>query len=152
MGDPFQERPIPRSILFAGTSLVVFAILAVALARLTDVGITSTPTANPVASVEIVFDPRPDGSVIIREATSGAVLATRTSGQRSFLLGMLRGIEHERSRFQVPEDTPYVLTRWSDGRFTMTDDSTGLMLESRAFGADNANELKTIYEAALEAR
>ena len=58
-------------------------------------------------------------------------------GTNGFLRGVLRGLAQERLRQDAGAATPFVLTRWSDGRLSLTDPVTGRSVYLEAFGPSN---------------
>ena len=64
-----------------------------------------------------------------------AVLAPGTNG---FARGVLRGLARERRRSDIGMEPPFRLARWSDGRLTLEDPTTGRRIELGAFGPTNA--------------
>ena len=59
----------------------------------------------------------------------------------------LRGLAHERLRSGIGEATPFLLTRWSDGRMSLDDATTGRSVALDAFGQTNAEAFAKLFVA-----
>lgn len=136
MGDPFQDRSLPRGALAGAAGLVVIALSGAAYGRLTGQSATAPPAASVVASRSLRFADRADGAVVVTEAGGGPV-AVVAPGTNGFLRGVLRGLAQERLRQDAGAATPFVLTRWSDGRLSLTDPVTRRSIYLEAFGPSN---------------
>ena len=54
-----------------------------------------------------------------------------------FIRGTMRGILRERMLHEVDRNGPVKITQWADGALTLTDPSTGRILELGSFGHTN---------------
>lgn len=151
MSDPFEGRPFPRVVLIGAAALIGFAILAVAMVRLTGVGVTSYPLAPVVEARELVFRDLPDGKTLAIIPGAGAerdalvaALETATDG---FVLGVLRTTKRERKLRGIPFEAPYLLAVREDGRLVFIDPQTGNEIDVRAFGPTNWQSFVTLLRA-----
>jgi len=136
MSDPFEDRSLPRGALAGAAGLVVLALAGAAYGRLSGQSVTAAPSAAVVQSRDLLFTDRADGAVVITEATGGLVQVV-APGTNGFLRGVLRGLAQERLRQDAGAETPFVLTRWSDGRVSLTDPVTDRHVYLEAFGPSN---------------
>ncbi|MDC7784585.1 photosynthetic complex assembly protein PuhC [Rhodoplanes sp. TEM] len=136
------RRPFPRGPLLGAAALLVFVLVAVGVSR----GVGTVPTGAPpdpaaavaVAMRDLRFVDRPDGTVAVVDAADGRTVGALASGQDNFIRGTLRGFARERRRQDIGVELPFRLTRWTDGRLSLDDPSTGRHVELSAFGVTNA--------------
>ena len=99
-----SNAPFPRGILAVAGTIIAVSIGTAAVGRLTGVA-NSAPTAAPIASRELLFRDRPNGTVAVFDASHTAapieVIAPETNG---FLRATMRGLAQQRLR-QVPTGT-----------------------------------------------
>jgi putative photosynthetic complex assembly protein len=118
-----------------------------ALGSIGRVGRTELPVTAPVASYELRFDVQRDGSVAVAFADGrpATVLGNREDG---FVRGVLHSVGRERRRAGVPADAPLRLTRYVDGRLSLSDPPTGLYVDLAVFGPTNAESFARLWRAA----
>ena len=80
---------MPRRVLQAIGIVLLGTLIAVAAVRLSGTRIT-VPDEAAVAVRELRFEDRPDGSVVVIDATTKSVIHTMT-GENGFFRGALRG-------------------------------------------------------------
>ncbi|HEY8125524.1 MAG TPA: photosynthetic complex assembly protein PuhC [Methylocystis sp.] len=136
---------VPRPILRGAGLLIVFALLATGLARFTGVGAVHMPAQNSVESLALLFEDRNDGSIIVRDASDGALFYTVQPGAYGFIRSTMRGLARERRRSGLDASTPFALTRWSDGTVSLEDSATGRRVNLDAFGPDNARAFAQLF-------
>jgi putative photosynthetic complex assembly protein len=95
--------------------------------------------AEVVASRTIVFRDGQAGEILVYDQGAAAPFATLDRKQNSFIANMVRLLASERTRRGAggPE-TPFTLTKWSNGRLALSDPATGETVEIAAFGHTNA--------------
>ncbi|MFP4062895.1 MAG: photosynthetic complex assembly protein PuhC [Halochromatium sp.] len=147
MSDPFEGRPFPRGVLIGAAVLIGFAILAVAMVRLTGMGGAEVPYAPVLEARELVFEDLGDGVTMValpgpQGADRDAVVGLLKSGEHGFAMGMMRGMVRGRQARDLPLDAPYQLALLEDGRLVFRDPSVGTEIDLRAFGPTN---LATLY-------
>ncbi|MDP3068596.1 MAG: photosynthetic complex assembly protein PuhC [Methylocystis sp.] len=136
---------VPRPILRGAGVLILFALLATGLTRLTGVGAVHMPLRNAVESLPLLFEDRIDGSVAVRDARDGALFYVVQPGAYGFIRSTLRGLARERRRSGLDATTPFGLTRWSDGTVSLEDSATGRRVNLDAFGPDNARAFAQLF-------
>jgi putative photosynthetic complex assembly protein len=132
-----RHPPVPRGPLLAIGALLLATVLGAGSARLGGLGALRVPEAPAVQVRELRFDDRADGSVAIRDAGSGRVVATVAPGSGGFLRGTMRGLVRERKRQGLGDDLPFRLAGHADGRLLLEDPATGRLIDIGSFGPTN---------------
>lgn len=145
MSDPFEDRSLPRGALAAAAGLVVIALAGAAFGRFNGHS-TQAPTAQAVESRQLRFADRADGAVVITEG-DGSLVSVVAPGTNGFLRGVLRGLAQERMRRDEGDATPFELTRWSDGRLSLTDPVTDRHVYLEAFGPSNVAPFAALLDS-----
>lgn len=128
----------PRAPLFALAGLVLASLVAVSAVRLTGHGAVVVADAPPVATRSFRFEDRPDGSIVVLDASARHVIDTVAPGTNGFLRGTMRGLARERKRAGISPELPFVMTGRSDGKLTLADPATGRRVDLGSFGPTNA--------------
>ena len=128
----------PRAPLFALGALVLASVVMVAAVRFTGVGVVHTPDAAPVAMREFRFEDRPDGSIVVLDASGTQLVDTVAPGTNGFLRGTMRGMARERMRQGVSPALPFRMVGRADGKLTLEDPGTGRRVDLGSFGPTNA--------------
>lgn len=134
----FTDGPFPRAPLFGAAALLGVVLLAVALVRVTGVGMSHVPDAAPVEVREFRFADRSDGGIDVIDARSGSRVTTVEPGTNGFLRSTLRGLARERKRQGISAAPPFRLLGRADGRLTLEDPATGRRVDLESFGPTNA--------------
>ncbi|MDR7101560.1 photosynthetic complex assembly protein PuhC [Croceicoccus sp. BE223] len=141
-----HANTVPGAALVAAAALVGFALAMTATVKLGWLDREAVPAVAraqadvaPVATRTLRFSDRADGSVLITDAATGAVVSTVPPGgeQGGFIRGVLRGLARERHMNGVGQVPPFRLTMWQDGSLTLIDEGTGRSVELGGFGSDN---------------
>lgn len=152
MAQMAQEQPIPRGILLGAASLVVLTILAAFLARVGDVGSVRTTLAPATETVELRFADMPDGSVQVINAADASKTRVLHPGTNGFVRVVLRGLARDRRAYNVGSEPPFRLSRLTDGRVVLQDQSTGRMVALGAFGATNEAAFTQLFDLGRKER
>jgi putative photosynthetic complex assembly protein len=128
----------PRAPLFALGALVLASVVTVAAVRLTGIGVVRVPDAAPVAMREFRFEDRPDGSIVVLDASGQQLIDTVAPGTNGFLRGTMRGLARERMRQGVSPALPFRMIGRADGKLTLEDPGTGRRVDLGSFGPTNA--------------
>lgn len=136
---------LPRGTVVVAGAMVVFALAATAMVRITGTPPAASPVAfraeariAPVASRVLRFRDRADGAVVIDDVTTGREAAVVAAGEKTgFIRGVMRGLARDRHMRGIGEAPPFTLTAWRDGELSLTDNATGRSIELTAFGATN---------------
>ena len=142
----------PRAPLFALGALVAASIVAVAAVRLTGVGFVHVPVAPTVVVREFRFEDRPDGSIVVLDASGQYLIHTVAPASNGFLRGTMRGLARERKRQGVSPELPFRMLGRADGRLTLEDPGTGRRVDLGSFGPSNAVVFAQLMAAPAAAR
>ncbi|KQO67512.1 hypothetical protein ASG51_15270 [Methylobacterium sp. Leaf465] len=122
----------------AGVGLLLgFVVVAVTVGRVESIGLTRMEPARPVQSLALRVDDAADGSITLRDAEHGDLVATVRPGADNFIRATLRGFAQGRLRAGLPRDVPFRLTRFDDGSLRLDDALTGRSVDFGAFGPSN---------------
>jgi putative photosynthetic complex assembly protein len=83
------------------------------------------------------FTDEADGSVIVRNATTGATLDVIVPGEDAFIRAVMRGFVRDRKMRKIGVEVPFNLSLYPNKRLTMSDPTTGKEIDLRAFGPTN---------------
>lgn len=134
---PAANGSPPRWSLIAIGLLVLATLTIAGLARQTGIGATGVPESPTVAQVDLRFEDRDDGSVVVRDGT-GRVLATLAVSAEGFIRGAMRSLTRQRAIVGVGQDQSFRLERRENGRLSLSDPATGGRIELDAFGPSNS--------------
>jgi putative photosynthetic complex assembly protein len=152
---PTSNSP-PLTALLAIAALLGATLLLVATARLPS-GAAATPQPLSRESVAVDaeaalrFEDRADGAVVILRAVDATVVAVLQPGTHGFVRGVMRGFARDRRSRGLHSGPPFLLTRWADGRLTLSDTATGRSIDLLAFGATQTASFVAILGAASAA-
>lgn len=96
------------------------------------------PPARVLIQRDLVFSLPEDGSVEARDPQSGVLVARVAPSDRSFVQGMIHGLQVMRRIRHVDPAAPLRIAALSDGRLTLSDSETGTVVDLEGFGPDNA--------------
>jgi len=135
----------------ADRTKIPFAVLALGAALVLGCGAArwshyATPPAaqNIIATVTLTFTDAPDGSVLVRNAASGALIETVPPRGGGFLRSTMRVMATMRAADHLGPEKPFTLTAMAGNRLALQDNATGQTLELEAFGPSNAAEFATL--------
>jgi putative photosynthetic complex assembly protein len=136
-----HSQTVPGGALIGAALLVATSIAAAALMRPhTEVSAANVAqSATAVESRRLHFVDRADGAVLVLDAANRSVVDVVAPGGDGFVRGLMRGMARERRLRGLGAQTPFTLTRWSDGRLTLDDPATGRWVALNAFGATNVD-------------
>jgi putative photosynthetic complex assembly protein len=126
-----------RSLVVGVGLLLGFVVAAVTVGRVESIGLTRMEPARPVQSLALRVDDAADGSITLRDAEHGDLVATVRPGADNFIRATLRGFAQGRLRAGLPRDVPFRLTRFDDGSLRLDDALTGRSVDFGAFGPSN---------------
>jgi len=138
MSDPFVNHPFPRAALIGAGVLIALSIGMAAMGRYANIGTTRMPGATVVQQRQVQFDDQSDGGIAVYDSQARQRIALLAPGTNGFLRGVLRGLVRERRRSDIGAQAPFVLTRWSDGRLSITDPAIDRQINLEVFGPTNA--------------
>ncbi len=142
----------PRWFLIGVSALLLTSLAAASLAQLTGVGASRVMETQVTASVDIRFDPQPDGSMLVRRASDGAALELLPSDGGGFMRGVARSLLRQRQLSNADKSLPFTLSQREDRRFFIRDPELGSKMELDGFGPTNTLSVARILEAGLAAK
>jgi putative photosynthetic complex assembly protein len=92
---------------------------------------------QPAVERQLRFADSADGHVLVTDAVSGRQIASIGREGSGFIRGVMRGLARERRQHKHGEAAPFRLSSWPDGALTLTDDTTGRVIELGSFGPTN---------------
>ncbi|GJD51621.1 hypothetical protein OPKNFCMD_4376 [Methylobacterium crusticola] len=143
---PEHTTPVPRTQVLRAGGLLVFALAAVAVGRVGDVGVTRLPEARAVESLDMTVADRADGAIAISDARDGRLVATVAPGTDGFVRATLRVLAQGRLREGFSREPPFRLTRWDNGTLSLDDTASGRRISLEAFGPTNAGAFARLLE------
>jgi putative photosynthetic complex assembly protein len=132
-------------IPFAVLGLGLAVILGCGAARWSGYAVQPAPQ-KILASVSLSFADAPDGAVLVRNATTGALIETVPPRGGGFLRSTMRVMATEREADHLGPAAPFTLTAMDGNRLALTDTATTQTLELEAFGPANAAEFAAILQ------
>jgi putative photosynthetic complex assembly protein len=133
----FGAASMPRGALLGAAALVAITMLLATTSKLSGVGQTQMAESTPFAVRDLRFGDAADGAVVVTAWPDGAIVEVLPPGTNGFARGVLRGMARERHSREIDSTPPFRLTRWTDGRLSLDDPSTGRRIELDAFGPTN---------------
>lgn len=145
---PRDPHAIPQAPLFAAAGLALACVLGVGAVSsgLIDLPAPAERDAAAAQSRDVRFVDLDDGGVRVVPAGPGRDVVI-APGEGAFIRGLARTLTRDRQMRGLGPETPFRLTRWSDGRLTMTDLATGKTLAVDGFGADNRRAFVDLLSA-----
>ncbi len=138
MSNPSRDHPfLPRKAIYAVAALIGFSLVAVTAARIAGLPTRDAETSPIVQSLDLRFEDRRDGAVMVYDATDGSLVSELPPATNGFIRGVLRSLVRERRSHDQGADAPFRVARHQDGRLTLEDLATGRSIELRAFGPTN---------------
>lgn len=131
-------RTLPALPLGALAALVLVSLLGVASVRLSGISAQQQADAPTVALRHLHFEDVADGSLAVRDASTGALLNHIAAGTHGFVRSTVRGLARERLRQGLGATQPFELHARADGRLTLVDPATGRRIDLESFGTSNA--------------
>lgn len=148
MASAHRANDVPRGALIAAGVMIALSISAAGVTRLVGGYVVDPPPARPAESRSLRFEDQPNHGIAVYDADTGVLVASLDPGTHGFVRGMLRGLSRDRLVHRVGPEVPFILTRWSDGRHSITDPAIGSVLHLAAYGFGNVQEFASLLEAA----
>jgi putative photosynthetic complex assembly protein len=132
-----KVKPFPPGVLWGAATLILFTITLAATARLTGNTLTDVNPSPPAKVLDLTFADRNDGAITVFDAKRQQVVDVLAPGTSGFVRNVMRSMARERRMHGQGADTPFQMTRWTDGRLTIDDPITGRHVDLGAFGSMN---------------
>jgi putative photosynthetic complex assembly protein len=150
--DRAEPQGFPLLPLAGAGVLVIASILIAASARIWDVGTTRLTYTEPASTQELRFEDRADGSIAVLAADDGRIIELIEPGTKGFVRMVMRGLARDRQAAGIGSQPPFTLTRWADGRLSISDPTTARRIELTGFGADNVNAFAGFLPSGRDAK
>lgn len=137
MSEAAHDLNVPRGALIGAAVILLLAIAAGALARLTGIGYSHMTPPAMAESLDLNFEDRADGAIMVYRAADHSLLRALQPGESGFVRVVMRGLARERQLAGIGAEPPFQLARYINGQYTLTDPSTNKVIDLGAFGADN---------------
>ena len=95
------------------------------------------PDAPATQIKQLRFEDRADGSIAVVDYQTKQQVDV-IIGEAGFVRGALRTLAQERKRREISSEPPFELIARQDGRLTLSDPSTGRMIDLESFGVINS--------------
>jgi putative photosynthetic complex assembly protein len=138
---------LPKPLLLGAAALIGFSFLAAATAHYSGVGRQQLPEAQSVETLRLSFEDQDDGSILVRNAATGAAIYSVAPGTNGFIRATLRGLARERRRSGLDAATPFLLGTSDEGVIWLEDPATGRRIGLNAFGPTNAGAFAEFFAA-----
>jgi putative photosynthetic complex assembly protein len=149
MQERAHQQSVPTGALWGAGALVLASLLLVGIARISGYRPARPLDSAVVASIDLRFEDRSDGAVLVYRGGDALVYIVKP-GTNGFVRGVLRGLVRERRADHIGPTPPFRLTRWSDGRLSLDDPSTGRHVDLEVFGPANAGAFAEIFIASSD--
>jgi putative photosynthetic complex assembly protein len=132
-----DKEKFPTIALYAAGVIIAIAIGAAAFSRYqarqnpVDPAVMQEPVA---ASIDLHFYDQADGSVAVKEAQTGRLVATLGNGEDAFIRAVIRGYVRDRRIRKLDDKAPFRLYRLVDTRLVIEDTATHRRVNLRGFG------------------
>ena len=138
MGQP-QTNIFERLPMLA-TALALAAIVAViGLARAYGVRPdVSLPRQQALAERQLKFEDGAQGSVIVRDAKTDALIHSFASGEGTFVRAALRALVNDRKKKGISTEDDFRLELHAGSQLFLVDEASGRTLSLNAFGPSNS--------------
>ena len=146
-----RKTGVPRGALLGAAGVIAVALVSAATAQLTGFTASPEPDSTRVESITLRFEDRPNGGIAILSAKDGSIIEVLPPQSNGFIRGALRGLVRERKQEDLGNAAPFTLTRWTDGRLSLTDTATDQRIYLDAFGRTNRNAFAEILAKGSDA-
>ena len=125
--------------MWAALGLITFSIAVAASARGELVNEQQRRIEQP-AQVErlLRFEDRDDGAIVVIDHASGQVSTVLEANGHGFIRGVMRSMFRRRMLDTVGREHPFRLASEANGLLTLSDPTTGQVIDLQAFGSSNA--------------
>jgi putative photosynthetic complex assembly protein len=145
-------RPRQASPLLIPAVIVTALVAVILFIRLHGPPASLAPEGQALASIDLFFEDRADGAVVVRDAATGRVVRELEPGTNGFIRATLRGLVRERRLGEIGAERPFRVARWPDGRLTLGDMATGRVVDLLAFGQTQVEAFQSLLDAGGDRR
>ena len=139
-----EKEVIPIRLVQAVGALLLFTLLMVGYAKLSNMPLIGTPKETLVVNqTTLEFVKQSNGSVSIYDNKGKEIINSR-AGPYGFIVVVYNGFMSERKKKKINTNDPLKLVQYQDGRLTIVDDSSSWDMHLNSFGAMNAEVFKKL--------
>ena len=107
----------------------------------------SADSLHAHVDIDSDLDIQPGDEVLVHDAPTDiafgeTLVVTRMA---TIIRATMRGLARERIRSGIGSETPFKLTRWSDGTLSLLDETSGRRIDLDAFGPTNAGAFAQFF-------
>ena len=117
---------------------LAFVVAVVGAMRLAGYGPSTPVDDQPLASLVLKVEDAANGTVVVRNASTGEVIQEFHRAEGSFLRATFRALVNDRRRKGTTEQGDFRLEQHANGRLYLIDEATGKRLTLNAYGPDNS--------------
>lgn len=121
--------------LYGALAVVVFSLICVLGAVVTQSGQVGRTIGEPVLERTIAFRNDPSGVVTVLDANTQEALVQFGIGEGAFVRMSVRSMTLQRASQRVDHKLPYRLVQTAKGKLSFVDPETGHFIKLNAFGA-----------------
>lgn len=142
----------PRSVEEKAAKAMAFVLAGFTLIVIVSARWPSDPEGTPEAisalqtSRQLIFADAEEGSIIVNDAETGALVNQFQPGENGFIRTALRALFYTRKMHGVAPTEPIVLARIADGQVYLYDPSTDKTINLDAFGGPNAAQFEALFK------
>jgi putative photosynthetic complex assembly protein len=151
-----DTEPFPKFALLSASALVGLSLIGTTAVRLARLSAPEPATAIaaaplPVASLDLRFSDRADGSIRIARASDNGLAGSVRPGEGGFIRGVMRGLARDRISRHIGAEPPFRLSLSGEGQLTLLDTATGRLIDLESFGASNRDSFFDLLRPQLTA-
>ena len=137
--DAAERERLQRRALWLMFGMAMLTLVAVSFYRFSGAEPVAQPPNPPIAAERTIVLERPDrsGPVYVRDAATGALLATSSEGKNGFIDTIGRVVDRQRMLDGTSPDAPLRVVRFDSGRISLIDAESGWRIEISGHGSDN---------------
>ncbi len=125
---------VPRPALYMAAALIVVTFALAISARVFGFGAFAEPAGTVLITRSLTFTDAADGGIYVHDGDTKALATTLAPGTSGFVRGALRALTRKRRLASIGAETPFVLTRFDDGRLVLSDPATEASVTVSSFG------------------
>lgn len=144
---PRKDNSVPKTLLVGAALAIVGSFLWAGYARMNPTEQMRPPVFETVESRDLLFEDRPDGSVLVFDAADDVKVATLNPGEGGFTRSILRGLVRERRLNKIGDKSAFRLQRMANGGLMLGDPATGREVHLAAFGSSNVAAFERLMTA-----
>jgi putative photosynthetic complex assembly protein len=143
MAHAHDEMIIPKPALVAAGLLIAVALAMTAagtagLYKTPKVAAAEARAAVPVtASRHLVLQARDDGSILVRDPRSDALVRTIAPSEGGFIHYSMTGLRYSRTSHGLDPRVNIMIERYADGRLMVREIDTGVQIDVIGYGPTN---------------